>query len=75
METSVTIWNFLSSISTADFFGVLLAIGTVLGVTAGLTVKLYKLFDKTRRIQEENAEYKQSWFKRMTMQSKKSSRR
>ncbi|MCJ7836013.1 hypothetical protein MUB23_11535 [Cuneatibacter sp. NSJ-177] len=59
METSVTIWNFLSSISTADFFGVLLAIGTVLGVTAGLTVKLYKLFDKTRRIQEENAEYKQ----------------
>ena len=47
------------SISTADFFGVLLAIGTVLGVTAGLTVKLYKLSDKTRRIQEENAEYKQ----------------
>lgn len=59
METSVTIWNFLSSISTADFLGMLLAIGTVLGVTAGLTVKLYKLFDKTRRIQEENSEYKQ----------------
>lgn len=59
METSVTIWSLLSSISTADFLRFLLAVGAILASTAGLAVKLYKLFDKTRRIQEENAEYKQ----------------
>lgn len=52
-------WNFLANISVGTIISWLCLLGISFSVVAAITIKIYKLFEKSRNIKEENDEFKQ----------------
>lgn len=51
--------EFLASIPIGTYISFLIVITSIIGVISGVVVKLYKIFDKSKSIKEENDSFKE----------------